>query len=406
MSLFGNLGQTAQTERKTGTLFGSTTAPPGGLFGSSQNQNQQQQQQPSLFAGSTANNQQNANTNSLFGGLNQSQQQNTQQNAGGSMFGGGLGQSQQQQNMGSSVMGGLVRPAPSLDPNQQQQIQQQQQAIPQLRQSVHDRFASASLNGAREKSVVDQMKTIAEKWDSNNSECAFQYYFYNSVKPEEAPFYGPQPHEDHKKWEEALANKPSEGSIPLLVRGFQEMSARIQYQVFAMNTLQSRLHEMNNCLGVIKDQHELTTAPRINKAKQKHIEHTQRILALATKVQILRNRGYAMDQTEEELKKKLADLEKRAFDPINGGKQEEIWARMSSVREHAQRLQHETEKQSNAAAAGLQEGSLSEDDQVQLEKILKGYDQQLQHLKKMVDDTVQEYKDWEKEQTKPVRSRR
>ncbi|KAF9731822.1 hypothetical protein PMIN06_007794 [Paraphaeosphaeria minitans] len=405
MSLFGNLGQTAQTERKTGTLFGSTTAPPGGLFGSSQNQNQQQQQ-PSLFAGSTANNQQNANTNSLFGGLNQSQQQNTQQNAGGSMFGGGLGQSQQQQNMGSSVMGGLVCPAPSLDPNQQQQIQQQQQAIPQLRQSVHDRFASASLNGAREKSVVDQMKTIAEKWDSNNSECAFQYYFYNSVKPEEAPFYGPQPHEDHKKWEEALANKPSEGSIPLLVRGFQEMSARIQYQVFAMNTLQSRLHEMNNCLGVIKDQHELTTAPRINKAKQKHIEHTQRILALATKVQILRNRGYAMDQTEEELKKKLADLEKRAFDPINGGKQEEIWARMSSVREHAQRLQHETEKQSNAAAAGLQEGSLSEDDQVQLEKILKGYDQQLQHLKKMVDDTVQEYKDWEKEQTKPVRSRR
>lgn len=220
-----------------------------------------------------------------------------------------------------------------------------------------------------EKSAIDQIKTIAEKWDSSSSECAFQYYFYNSVKPEEAPFYGPQPHEDHKKWEEALANKPSEGSIPLLVRGFQEMAARIQYQVFAMSTLQNRLHEMNNSLGVIKDQHELTTAPRINKAKQKYIEHTQRILALATKVQILRNRGYAMDQTEEELKKKLAELEKRAFDPINGGKQEEIWARMSSVREHAQRLQYETEKQSNAAAVGAQEGSLSEDDQVQLEKV-------------------------------------
>ena len=99
------------------------------------------------------------------------------------------------------------------------------------------------------------MKTIVAKWDPNSPECAFQYYFYNSVKPEEAPFYGPQAHEDHKKWEEALANKPSEGSIPLLVRGFEEMAARIQYQVFAMNTLQSRLHEMNNCLGLIKDQH-------------------------------------------------------------------------------------------------------------------------------------------------------
>lgn len=215
------------------------------------------------------------------------------------------------------------------------------------------------------------MRTIAEKWDPQSPQCAFQYYFYNAVKPEEAPFYGPQPHEDHKKWEEALANKPSEGSIPLLVRGFEEMAARIQYQVFAMSTLQSRLHEMNNCLGVIKDQHELTTAPRITKAKQKHIEHTQRILALATKVQILRNRGYAMDQTEEELKKKLAELEKRAFDPINGGRQEEIWARMSTVRERAQALQNETERMGSAAASMQDGGALSEDDQAQLEKVRK-----------------------------------
>lgn len=222
-----------------------------------------------------------------------------------------------------------------------------------------------------EKSIVDQMRTIAEKWDPQSPQCAFQYYFYNAVKPEEAPFYGPQPHEDHKKWEEALANKPSEGSIPLLVRGFEEMAARIQYQVFAMSTLQSRLHEMNNCLGVIKDQHELTTAPRITKAKQKHIEHTQRILALATKVQILRNRGYAMDQTEEELKKKLAELEKRAFDPINGGRQEEIWARMSTVRERAQALQNETERMGSAAASMQDGGALSEDDQAQLEKVRK-----------------------------------
>ena len=212
------------------------------------------------------------------------------------------------------------------------------------------------------------MTTIAHKWDSQHPDCAFQYFFYNSVKPEEAPFYGPQAHEDHKKWEDALANKPREGSIPVLARGFEEMAARIQYQVFAMNTLQSRLHEMNNCLGVIKDQHELEVAPRITKAKQKHIEHTQRILALATKVQILRNRGYAMDQTEEELKKKLAELEKRAFDPINGGRQEEIWARMSTVRERAQNLQAETERLGNAAATQQDGGALSEEDQAQLQK--------------------------------------
>lgn len=212
------------------------------------------------------------------------------------------------------------------------------------------------------------MQTIAGKWDPQNPDCAFQYYLYNQVKPEEAPFYGPAPHEDHKKWEEALANKPSEGSIPILVRGFEEMAARIKYQQLAINSLQMRMHEMNNCLTLIKDEHELKTAPRVLKAKQKHIEHTQRTLALATKVQILRNRGYVMDQAEEDLKKKLMELEKRAFDPINGGRQEEIWARMSSVRERANVLQKETEKLSNAADGLQNGGSLSDEDQAQLEK--------------------------------------
>lgn len=130
MSLFGNLGS---TERKTGTLFGSTAAPPGGLFGNSQNQNQQQQQ-PSLFGASAANTQQNTNAGGLFGGLGQSQQ-NTQQQ-------------QQQPNMGASVMGGLVRPAPSLHQSQVQQLQQQQQVLPKLRQSTADKFTNMYIDGA------------------------------------------------------------------------------------------------------------------------------------------------------------------------------------------------------------------------------------------------------------------
>ncbi|KAJ4289758.1 Nucleoporin nup57 [Kalmusia sp. IMI 367209] len=389
MSLFANLGQ---TERKTGTLFGSTTAPSGAA---------PQQTTSGLFGNSTA------NTGSLFNGAQQ--QQNAQQNTGG-LFSQSQQQQQQQQqpNLTNSIMGGFVRPAPTLNTTQQQQVMHQQQALPKLRQTANDRFASASLSGAREKSIIEQMRTIVGKWDPQSPDCAFQYYFYNAVKPEEAPFYGPAPHEDHKKWEEALANKPGEGSIPILVRGFEEMAARIKYQVLAINSLQHRMHEMNNCLTLIKDEHELKTAPRIIKAKQKHIEHTQRTLALATKVQILRNRGYVMDQAEEDLKKKLLELEKRAFDPINGGRQEEIWARMSSVRERAHVLQKETEKLSNAADGLQNGGSLSEEDQAQLEKILKGYDQQLQHLKKMVDDTKQEYEEWEKEKTlpKPTAGRR
>lgn len=117
------------------------------MFGNSQAQTQQ----PSLFGASAANTQQNNNTGGAFGGFGQSQQNN---NAGGAF--GGLGQSQQfsqqqqqqQNNMGASIMGGFVRPTPTLHQSQVQQLQQQQQALPKLRQSVADKFTNTYIDGA------------------------------------------------------------------------------------------------------------------------------------------------------------------------------------------------------------------------------------------------------------------
>jgi nuclear pore complex protein Nup54 len=210
---------------------------------------------------------------------------------------------------------------------------------------------------------------LNNKWDPQNPDCVFQHYFYNAVKPEEAPFYGPAPGEDERKWEEALSNKPSPGAIPVLARGFEQVAERIRQQQMAVTALRTRLHEINNSLSVMKDTHELNVASRITEAKRKHIVFTQRTLALATKVQILRHRGYVMDQQEEDLKKKLIELEKKTFDPVLGGRQEEIWARMSGVRERARILQEETEKLGKAIE-GQQNGELlSEEDQKALEKV-------------------------------------
>lgn len=77
---FGNVGGSAlgSTEKRTGTLFGSTTAPAGGLFGQSQQQQPQLNTTQSGLFGSAAAAPQ---SNSLFGA---SQQQNT---GGASLFG-------------------------------------------------------------------------------------------------------------------------------------------------------------------------------------------------------------------------------------------------------------------------------------------------------------------------------
>jgi nuclear pore complex protein Nup54 len=395
---FGNLGS---TEKKTGTLFGSSTAPAGGLFGQSQQQQPAQQAAPSLFGGAAApqsgglfgsTQQQNTGGSSLFGQPQQQQQQQQQQNAGSSLWGQPQQQQQQpQQNAGSSLwgqpqqqqqqqqqqqpafnnslFGASLQPAPALNQSQAQTIQQQRDGLPQLRQSSAQPFAAGSVSGHREKSVVEQIRMINDKWDPENANCVFQHYFYNAVKPEEAPFYGPSAGEDERKWEEALSNKPSPGAIPVLARGFEQVAERIHQQQAAVTALRTRLHEINNSLTLLKDAHELNVASRITEAKRKHIVFTQRTLALATKVQILRNRGYVMDQQEEELKKKLGELERQTFDPVLGGRQEEIWARMSGVRERARILQEETEKIGKSIESQQNGELLSEDDQKALDKV-------------------------------------
>lgn len=431
---FGNIGG---GEKKTGTLFGSTTAPAGGLFGQSQQQQQQPQQSSNMGGGlfGSAAPAQN-NTTSLFGSTQPQQQQTTgsslfgqpqqQQNAGASLFSQPQQhqqQAQQQQpNMSNSLFGASLQPAPILNSVQAQSIQQQREGLPQLRQSSAQPFAGSTMSGHREKSVVEQIRILNNKWDPENPECVFQFYFYNSVKPEEAPFYGPSQGEDERKWEEALSKKPSPGAIPVLARGFEQVGERIRQQAAAVTALRTRLHEINNSLSLLKDAHELTVASRITEAKRKHIVFTQRTLALATKVQILRNRGYVMDPQEEDLKKKLIELEKQTFDPVLGGRQEEIWARMSSVRERARILQEETEKLGRTMDKQQNGELLSEEDQKALEKVryqllsdtrpqanvilqlLKDYDRQLEHLKKWVDDTKEEYDEWEvSKQARPAK---
>lgn len=195
-----------------------------------------------------------------------------------------------------------------------------------------------------QKSIPEQMADLIAKWMPDQRNTVFQHYFYNEVDPQMVPYYVAPPDEDAKAWEEALSKKPNEGAIPVLGRGFRAVAGRLETQAKAVEALQARLHEMNNSLTEMLAKHDLEITVRTTEAKRKHIALTKRCLALATKAQILRNRGYAMDPREEELRKKLMELEKKAFDPMLNGRQEEIWARMSAVRARARLLQEELDK--------------------------------------------------------------
>jgi nuclear pore complex protein Nup54 len=159
-----------------------------------------------------------------------------------------------------------------------------------------------------------------------------------------APYYRPPPNEDPKAWEDALAKKPGPGFIPVLCVGFAQMGERIKLQQRNLANFNARLHEINNSLSSMMQNHETGTSVRAMDARRKHVVLKQRCLALATKVQVLRNRGYAMGSDEEVLRTKLMALEKKMTDPGLDARSEEIWARMLLVQERARLLKSEIEK--------------------------------------------------------------
>jgi len=207
-----------------------------------------------------------------------------------------------------------------------------------------------------------------------------------------APYYRPSPEEDPKKWEEALSKKPGPGYIPVLCSGFAQMGERIKIQQRNLASYNQRLHEINNALDSMLNKHDVVLSVRALEAKRRHTVLKQRCLVLATKVQILRNRGYAMNGDEEDLKIKLEKLERGVCDPGLVARSEEIWARMVGVRERARILKDEMEKQ--VAAIG---DVLDEETARKAEKILEDYAKQLTHLKKELAAIQEEFKQWEKE---------
>jgi len=199
------------------------------------------------------------------------------------------------------------------------------------------------------------MKSILERWSPNSPNCKFKYYFYNKVSEDRVPFYRAGPNEDPKDWDEALSKKPGPGYIPVLCTGFEQLGDRIKTQQATLAAYNRVLHQINGSLDVMMTRHDTETSVRILNAKRKHTVLKQRSLALATKVQIMRNRGYAMDATEEALKAKLTALEKGVCDPSLSARAEEIWARMVGVRERGRFLKEEMGKQAGGNGTSMDE---------------------------------------------------
>lgn len=206
-----------------------------------------------------------------------------------------------------------------------------------------------------QKSVPEQMQLIAEKWHPGHPSCAFKTYFYNKVDESLIPFYQPTQQDDPKEWEEALQNKPAPGFMPALCTGFAGMAERLKVQRRAVGEFNARLHEVNGSLDAILSRHDLEMSVRAVNARRRHAVLRGRALALAAKVQVLRNRGYALGPDEDDLRTRLQEMERRMQDPALSARMEELWSRLIVLRGYADSLKVEINKRGLGEVDGLGE---------------------------------------------------
>ena len=195
------------------------------------------------------------------------------------------------------------------------------------------------------RSIPEQMTLIKDKWDPAQLASPLRTYLYQHVQNEaEALKYVPGPNDDGNKWEDAVQNRPGPEWVPVLARGFNELGVRANMQLATIKRCNMMLNEINTSLDIQLDVHRQKVASRLAESRRRHKAISQRTLALAVKVQTLKNRGYVMDNAEEELKSKLAKLESEVLDPSLNAREQEIWARMLGIRERGRHLKAEMEK--------------------------------------------------------------
>ncbi|TGZ83252.1 hypothetical protein EX30DRAFT_317311 [Ascodesmis nigricans] len=306
--LFG--GNTQNTGTPTLNLFGTSTTQNTGTGGGFGQSTTGQQPGLSLFGGQ----QQTQPSGGLFG--TQSQQPQQQQQPGG-MFGSLLGQPQQQQQqtpfggLGGSVVG-----------------QQTQMQVSQVNASA----------------VVEKMQRVKNSWDPSHPDYAFRAYFYNHVGKERASQYQKPANEDVQAYEKAWDERPNDSCVPVQANGFNDLEQRVKSQEAQVNHFRVALHNIQNQLEAIQNTHDLHTSSKLEDCRRRHVALSKRALSLAAKVQVLRNRGYALQPEEEELKKRLEGLARQVTDPAATGRMNEIWARMQVVMERARVMEESLSK--------------------------------------------------------------
>ncbi|CCK68430.1 FG-nucleoporin NUP57 KNAG_0A07780 [Huiozyma naganishii CBS 8797] len=335
--LFGN-SNTTQPASGTGGLFGAKPAgTTTGLFGQNQNQN-------SAGGGLFGNNITGNKTGGLFGQQQQQQQQQPQSTLGNpaipsSQPSFAWSQNTNQQQPNGSQTSTLFPTQSSMAPygagtaTNNMPMNNYNNSLYALQQQQH------SANYPQQ--IQEQIIKCKESWDPLSFKSKLRTFVYNKVNETDAIVYNNKPpNVIQEEWDQAIENKPKPISnlIPIQIFGFEELNQRNQLQIENVAKIRMILKDMLDKNTQLQQRHELETASRILKVVSKNVEIERRILKLGSQLSILKNRGLPMTINEEKMWTQFKSLLDRSQDPAGLGKTNELWARLTVLKERAKNI--------------------------------------------------------------------
>lgn len=393
--LFGNNNNNTANTNTGGGLFGnnnantSTNNTGGGLFGNNANSNANTSTNTGggLF-GNNANANTNTNTGGFFGNNANTTNNNATNQTGGGLFGNNNNANAAQPSGGlfGKPAGGFGAANTTTNTNTGFGQAQPQQANQTFNQQSGFGQLTTQRGQPSGPSVQAQLTRIKDGWDPTSPNCAFQHYFYNRVPQDQVPFYQMPQGQSPEKWDKAVAERPYDSCVPVLAVGFTDLQKRTKLQEQQVTAYRVRMHEVNSKLDELTNKHDLVTTVKIAEMRARHQRLVNRTVALAAVTQVLRNRGYVLKPEEEVLRKNLEELYARVTDPAVFGRINEIWARMSVLREQAR---HATDALTKKAPDGtILTWERDEETLEQLAKILKAQQTGIAFLAKVLKEDM------------------
>ncbi|ESW98487.1 hypothetical protein KL918_002125 [Ogataea parapolymorpha] len=327
--MFGN---TANTNTGTaapstqGNLFGNTNSSGTGqsLFGN--NSKAQSTTGSNLFS---ANNQSGTTGGGFSFGANTGS--NTATTGGTSLFGGNSQPAQQTQNTQPAQSQPAFNSQPSFAWSTQQSQQQSLHPMVVEAQKVNQQ-QNQQQNGYTP-TIADQLTKVKNSWDANSNQCLMKTFVYNKV-PQEYNNYERPADESAEDWENAMKLRPrGYNTLPVRIKGFEDLLNRSNLQIEHIRKSRILLNNINSNLVNLGDKHDLDSLNRLTRCKIKQKQLDLKLLRIAINLTVLKYKGYQLTNDEEKLISQFKELVKLVDDPIGLNRSNELWARLSNLKQ-------------------------------------------------------------------------